>query len=237
MRVTFATEIGDSYTVEIDPQMELENIMALLEAEVHKQLFFLLWSLTRASPESPSAISAFPSKAETSITPKALCRNTVSRMTQCFYSERRSSLQEGVLFLHECGFRFAHYHVRTGEQDAEMMRLMVLGDPDLMRQLRTVRMHGSCADQPLTIDQHQPEVAEAAQHNPSRFAELLRQLRPRHQQIEEQRLQDMAELDADPYNVDAQRRIEERIRQAAVLENMEQAIEHSPEAFGKVTML
>ncbi len=34
MRVTFATEIGDSYTVEIDPQMELENIMALLEAEV-----------------------------------------------------------------------------------------------------------------------------------------------------------------------------------------------------------
>jgi hypothetical protein len=34
MRLTFYTEIGQSYVVEIDPQMELENIMALLEAEV-----------------------------------------------------------------------------------------------------------------------------------------------------------------------------------------------------------
>ncbi len=85
--------------------------------------------------------------------------------------------------------------------------------------------------------QYQPEVAEAAQHDPARFAQLLRQLRPRHQQIEQQRLRDAAELDADPFNVEAQRRIEERIRQAAVLENMEQALEYSPEAFGRVTML
>jgi DNA damage-inducible protein 1 len=34
MRLTFCTETGQSYIVEIDPQMELENIMALLEAEV-----------------------------------------------------------------------------------------------------------------------------------------------------------------------------------------------------------
>lgn len=34
MRLTFLTETGQPYAVEIDPQMELENIMALLEAEV-----------------------------------------------------------------------------------------------------------------------------------------------------------------------------------------------------------
>lgn len=34
MQLTFITDVGHSYTIEVDPQMELENIMALLEAEV-----------------------------------------------------------------------------------------------------------------------------------------------------------------------------------------------------------
>ena len=34
MKLTFVTDIGQSFEVEIDAQMELENIMALLEAEV-----------------------------------------------------------------------------------------------------------------------------------------------------------------------------------------------------------
>jgi hypothetical protein len=34
MRLTFVTDLGQTYIVEIDPKMELENVMALLEAEV-----------------------------------------------------------------------------------------------------------------------------------------------------------------------------------------------------------
>ena len=34
MELTFITELGQSFVVEIDPNMELENVMALLEAEV-----------------------------------------------------------------------------------------------------------------------------------------------------------------------------------------------------------
>ncbi len=34
MELTFRTELGQSFSVEIDPNMELENVMALLEAEV-----------------------------------------------------------------------------------------------------------------------------------------------------------------------------------------------------------
>jgi hypothetical protein len=34
MRITFVTDLGATYSVEIDPKMELENVMALLEAEV-----------------------------------------------------------------------------------------------------------------------------------------------------------------------------------------------------------
>lgn len=34
MELTFVTELGESYPVEIDENMELENVMALLEVEV-----------------------------------------------------------------------------------------------------------------------------------------------------------------------------------------------------------
>lgn len=33
MRLTFANDFGQTFTVEIDSEMELENVMALLEAE------------------------------------------------------------------------------------------------------------------------------------------------------------------------------------------------------------
>ena len=34
MRLTFVNDFGQTYSVDIDPDMELENVMALLEAEV-----------------------------------------------------------------------------------------------------------------------------------------------------------------------------------------------------------
>jgi hypothetical protein len=44
-------------------------------------------------------------------------------------------------------------------------------------------------------------------------------------------------MNADPFDVDAQRKIEEAIRQKNVDENWEAAIEYNPEAFARVVRL
>ena len=46
MRLTFVTDLGQTYTVEIDPKMELENVMALLEAEVSDSRILYLYHLS-----------------------------------------------------------------------------------------------------------------------------------------------------------------------------------------------
>jgi len=65
----------------------------------------------------------------------------------------------------------------------------------------------------------------------------LRALSSRRADQERQRQLEIARLNADPFDVEAQRKIEEEIRQEAVFENLEHAIEYSPESFGRVTML
>lgn len=80
-------------------------------------------------------------------------------------------------------------------------------------------------------------MARAVQSDPVRFAELLRQTRERQNAAEAERQHEISLLNADPFDVEAQRKIEEAIRQQAVMENMEHAIEYSPESFGRVTML
>lgn len=83
----------------------------------------------------------------------------------------------------------------------------------------------------------QPEIAAAAQSDPARFAELLKQTRDRQGQAESAHQREIEALNADPFDVEAQRRIEEAIRQQAVIDNMEHALEYSPESFGRVNML
>lgn len=80
-------------------------------------------------------------------------------------------------------------------------------------------------------------MAHAAAGDPRRFAEILRTLRERQADAEAQKQREIALLNADPYDMDAQRRIEEAIRQEAVMENLNHALEYSPEFFGRVHML
>ena len=80
-------------------------------------------------------------------------------------------------------------------------------------------------------------MADAAARSPARFAELFRQLQQRARDVELERQRAIVDLNAEPFDVEVQGMIEEAIRQEAIMENMEHALEYSPEAFGGVAML
>jgi DNA damage-inducible protein 1 len=190
MELTFVTDIGQTFVVEIDPGMELENVMALLEAE-------------SSIPINEQSISY---EGKELSNPKATMQELGVQGNNAMLLLRRKVASVGG---------------RTIEQDSEMMRLQILGDPQLMRELQAT----------------QPEMAEAVRSNPQRFAELLLQTRERQHEAQLEQQREIQRLNADPYDVEAQRKIEEAIRLQAVMENMEHAMEYSPEAFGRVTML
>jgi DNA damage-inducible protein 1 len=124
----------------------------------------------------------------------------------------RSGHAEGATRPEHASMRPPHAQAATGEQDPELMRLQLLGDPRAQEVLRS----------------RQPELA-AAIDNPLRFGQLYRQLIDRDRQERIQRSQQIAQLNADPFDIEAQMRIEEMIRQEAVQENLQSAIEHNPE--------
>ncbi|KAK4704799.1 DNA damage-inducible protein 1, partial [Phenoliferia sp. Uapishka_3] len=154
--LTFATEDGNTFNVDVDLSMELENVMALLEAEKSQ------------APQQNTSVGG-----------------------------------------------------RNVEEESETMRRQLLGNPQLMASLR----------------RDQPELAEAAASDPARFRELLSQFSAMQNSAKLQQQHEAELLNADPYDIEAQKKIEEAIRQAAVLENLETAMENMPEAFGSVHML
>ncbi|KAH7887470.1 hypothetical protein F5I97DRAFT_832619 [Phlebopus sp. FC_14] len=189
MELTFMSDLGQSFVVDIDPGMELENVMALLEAE-------------SGIPASEQFI-AYEGRELT--TPKATMSELGVTGGALLMLRRKVSAPGG----------------RQVGQNAEMLRLQLLGDENLMRQIRATN----------------PDIADAAQSDPARFAQLLLQTSDRARSAELARQREIERLNADPFDVEAQRKIEEAIRQQAVLENMEHALEWSPEVFGRVTML
>lgn len=105
-------------------------------------------------------------------------------------------------------------------QDPEVIRLSLLGDPATR----------------AAVEARNPQLA-AALDDPVAFADMISGDRDRERRERQERQRAIQALNEDPFNVEAQARIEEIIRQERVTENLQNAMEHNPEVFGSVHLL
>ncbi|OEL33224.1 DNA damage-inducible protein 1 [Dichanthelium oligosanthes] len=151
-------------------------------------------------------------------------------------SEKLSSIgvQDGDLVMMFPSDAVSYTHLDVASQDVVKMnpdgsaanpqafQQHIRGDSQLMAQLL----------------QNDPQLAQAILGD--NINELQNILRSRHQQrmdLKRKKEEELALLYADPFDVEAQKKIEAAIRQKGIDENWEAAIEHNPESFARVVML
>ncbi|CAI0448576.1 unnamed protein product [Linum tenue] len=107
-------------------------------------------------------------------------------------------------------------------ENAAAFQEHVRRDPNLMSQLF----------------QADPELAQLVLGNDlNRLQELLKLRQRQRSELHLQQEAELALLEADPFDVEAQKKIEAAIRQKGIDENWEAALEYNPEAFARVIML
>lgn len=109
------------------------------------------------------------------------------------------------------GAQGQHQPPRHGP-DPERFRLHLVGDPRMMDEVR----------------RQDPELAAAAS-DPDRFHSVWDDRQRQLAIAQEQKERQLELLNADPFNVEAQVKIEEMIRQERVQENVQKALEENPE--------
>lgn len=111
----------------------------------------------------------------------------------------------------------------------------------LQREPTALELREHVRNNPALLTQllHQnPVMAEAVlSEDISVLENLLQQQKMERQRRDAEEARRVAALNANPFDAEAQRQIEEAIRQENVMNNYESAIEHNPEAFGRVVML
>ncbi|KAK8626338.1 hypothetical protein V6N13_133989 [Hibiscus sabdariffa] len=88
------------------------------------------------------------------------------------------------------------------------------------------------------IFQADPELAQAILGNDlNKLQDILRTRHRQRSELRQKEEEELALLQADPFDVEAQRKIEAAIRQKGIDENWAAALEHNPEGFARVVML
>lgn len=100
----------------------------------------------------------------------------------------------------------------AGQPDPETIRLQILGNPVSRQELQRT----------------QPHLASVVD-DPQRFAAAFAEATDRERRERMERQRQIAALNADPFDIEAQAKIEEIIRQERVMENLQNAMEHNPE--------
>ncbi|XP_010534822.1 PREDICTED: DNA damage-inducible protein 1-like isoform X5 [Tarenaya hassleriana] len=86
--------------------------------------------------------------------------------------------------------------------------------------------------------QTDPDLSQAISgNNLHKLQDILRSRHRQRSELQRQKEEELALLYADPFNVEAQRKIEAAIRQKGIDENWAAALEYNPEGFARVVML
>ncbi len=209
--ITVIAEDDRTFPIDVDASIELENLKALLEADsdipADQQQL-----LHRGRPlnDVKATLASFGVQNDDMLIlrDRRQIANFASASSAFPSSADRGSLGRPSAPASEA-------------QAAEQIRQQILSDPRALSMLRI----------------NNPQLAQAAENDPTRFFEIIRAQRDSMAANSAagggQGLDDIT----DEFDIDAQRRIEENIRQQAVMENLEHAMEYSPESFGRVTML
>jgi len=102
-------------------------------------------------------------------------------------------------------------------------------DPNWIREMLKTN-----PDQLALLKQNNPRLADALESGPEEFAKVLKDQQTARLDRERARLR---LLTADPMDLEAQRLIAQEIENKNIEQNMEMAMEYSPESFGTVVML
>ena len=90
----------------------------------------------------------------------------------------------------------------------------------------------------LPLLRNDPPLQAAAQSpNPHQFVTLINERLNQRAAAQRREAERQARIAADPFGEEAQKEIEEEIRQKNIAENMASAMEYSPESFGHIVML
>ncbi len=220
MPLTFVTD-NDTLSLDVDLSMTVDNVKAILEADsgipAAKQI--LLHNGKPIADDSRSLQSYGIEKDDMIM--------LVQQEEQ--QQQRRAAGASGSRSRQAPSGSSAQQ--QQERQVAEELRQQLLANPQAMSQLRAQR----------------PEVADAiSSGDMDSFMRFISEQREAMIAsggssgggMDEAQQRAMMELaSADPFDPDAQAKIEEAIRQERVMENLEHAMEYSPESFGRVTML
>jgi DNA damage-inducible protein 1 len=122
---------------------------------------------------------------------------------------------------------------RSGQQQIQQRRTRngVSSDPENLTPQRIEQIRTQILNNPQQMSgliQQQPDLA-AAINDPMRFRELWMGMLDQRDREQRERESRMALLNDDPFNPDAQKKIEEMIRQEKIEANLQYAYENNPE--------
>jgi len=228
MQVTVTTLSGDVFPLEVPDDLELENFKAFCEAEsqIQADQMIILFN-GRPLLDDKKSLKDFGIK-----NGDMVVMEKISRQPQATpVANPAGGASGGGLQLPDFSkIRIPSSRPGTaGSAGPSTSRSAREDDPNWIRE-----MLKSNPDQLSLLKQNNPRLAEALETSPEEFAKILKEQQQARLERERAKLRLAT---ADPMDLEAQRLIAEEIANKNIEQNMEMAMEYSPESFGTVVML